>query len=194
GVFWITMRSGGVDVAHGEAHATLAVDLEHLHAHVVAFLELVRHALHALLADLRDMHQAVAARENRDERAEIHQANDLAFVDAADFDVRRDQLDAALGFAARGARDAGDLDRAIVLDVDRGAGLFGDLADDRATLADDVADLLRVDLERDDRRRPVGHLVARGGDDLVHLAEDVQAAFLRLRQRDLHDLGRDALD
>jgi hypothetical protein len=71
-----------------------------------------------------------------------------------------------------------DLDRAIVLDVDRGAGLFGDLADDRTTLADDVADLLRVDLERDDRRRPLRHLVARVGDDLVHLAEDVQAAFL----------------
>jgi hypothetical protein len=51
-----------------------------------------------------------------------------------------------LRLAARGAADRGDLDRAIVLDVDGGAGLFGDLADHRATLADDVADLLRIDL------------------------------------------------
>ena len=34
-------------------------------------------------------------------------------------------------------------------------------ADDRAALADDVADLLRVDLDRDDRRRPLRHLRAR---------------------------------
>ena len=31
-------------------------------------------------------------------------------------------------------------------------------------------------------------------EDLVHLAEDVQPALARLIQRDLHDLGRDALD
>ena len=31
-------------------------------------------------------------------------------------------------------------------------------------------------------------------DDLVHLAEDVQAALARLIQRDFHDLGRHALD
>src|SRR4029077_17078313 len=54
----ISVRGG--NVSHREAHATLAVDLEHLDAHVVAFLELVRHPLDALLADLRDVHQAVA--------------------------------------------------------------------------------------------------------------------------------------
>ena len=32
------------------------------------------------------------------------------------------------------------------------------------------------------------------GDDLVHLAEDVQAAFAGLRERGLHDLARDAVD
>ncbi len=96
--------------------------------------------------------------------------------------------------AAGGAVHRGDLDGAVVLDVDGGAGLLGDLADHRAALADDVADLLRVDLQRDDRRRPLGHLGARLADDLVHLAEDVQAAVARLVQRDLHDLRRDALD
>ncbi len=91
-----------VDVAHGQAHATLTVDFEHLHAHHIAFLQLVADALDALVGDLRDVHEAVAARQDRDERTEVHQARDLAFVDATDFDVRRDQLDATLGFAARG--------------------------------------------------------------------------------------------
>ena len=35
---------------------------------------------------------------------------------------------------------------------------------------------------------------ARLGEHLVHLAEDVQAAGLRLVERDLHDLARDAVD
>ena len=92
------------------------------------------------------------------------------------------------------AVDGRDLDRAVVLDVDRRAGLFGDRANDRAALADDVADLLGVDLDRDDRRRPVRHLLARRLEHLVHLAEDVQAPFARLRQRRGHDLARDAED
>src|SRR5262245_57171439 len=78
-----------------------------------------------------------------------------------------------------------DLHGAVVLDVDCRAGLFRDRADDRAALADDFADLLRVDLDRDDRGRPLRHLGARLGQHLVHLAEDVQAAGLRLLERDL---------
>ena len=93
-------RSGRVDVAHAQADAALPVDLEHLHAHDVAFLELVADALDALVGDLRDVHQAVLARQDRDERAEVHEARDLAFVDPADFDVGSDQLDAPLRFAA----------------------------------------------------------------------------------------------
>ena len=79
-----------------------AVDLEHLDAHDVAFLELVADPLDALVGDLRDVHQAVLARQDRDERAEVHEARDLALVDAADFDVGGDQLDARA--APRGRR------------------------------------------------------------------------------------------
>jgi hypothetical protein len=91
-----------VDAAHRQAHAALAIDFQHLHAHHVAFLELVADALDALLGDLRDVHQAIATRQDGDERAEIHQARDATFIDAADFDIGRDQLDAAL--APRGPR------------------------------------------------------------------------------------------
>ena len=45
-------------------------------------------------------------------------------------------------FAAFGV-DRRDRDRAVVLDVDRRAGLLGQRADHRAALADHVADLLR---------------------------------------------------
>lgn len=144
-----------VDIAHAEANAALPVDLEHLDPNDVAFAELVADVLDALLGNLRDMHETVAARQDRDESAEVHQPGDLAFVDLPDFDICRDQLDALLRRAAGRHIDRSDLDGTVVLDIDRGAGLLGDGADDCAALADDVANLLWVDLQRDDARRPV---------------------------------------
>src|SRR6185437_1802203 len=186
--------SGAVDVPHGQTDAALTVDFQHLHADDIAFFQLVTHALDALVGDLGDVHQAVAAREDRDEGAEVHQARHLALVDATDFHVRRNELDAPLRLAAGGTVDGSDLHRAIALDVDGGAGLLGDLADHRPALADHVADLLRIDLQGDDRGSPLRHALARLADDLVHLAENVQTPIACLLQRDLHDLGRDTLD
>src|SRR5438309_919878 len=92
-------RSAGLDVAHRQADASLAVDLEHLHANHIPFLELVADTLDALVGDLRDVHQAVAPGEDGHESAEIHQARDLAFVHLTHFDIRGDELDAPLRLA-----------------------------------------------------------------------------------------------
>src|SRR6202043_3349289 len=116
-------------------------DLENLHAHEIAFLELVAHALDAFVRDLRDVHQTVTAGKDRDESAEIHEARDLALVDAPDLNVGGNELDAPLRLAPGGAAHRGDLHRAVVLDVDGGARLLGDLPNHRPTLADDIADL-----------------------------------------------------
>src|SRR6185437_4460724 len=188
------LKSGRVDVSHRETDPALAVDLQHFHADDIAFLQLVAHALDALVGDLRDVHQAVAARQDGHEGTEVHQACHLALVDAADLDVGRDQLDAPLRLATGGAVHGGDLHRTVALDVDRRAGLLGDLADHRPALADHIADLLRIDLQGDDGRCPLRHALARLADDLVHLAENVQTPVAGLLQRDLHDLGRDTLD
>src|SRR5262249_49593434 len=153
--------------AHRQADAPLAIDLEDLHANHVALAQLVADALDALVGDLRDVHQAITPRQDGDEGAEVHQARHLALVDLPDLDVGGDQLDAPLRLASGGAGDGGDLDRAVALDVDGGAGLLGDLADHRAALTDDVANLLRIDLERDDRGRPLRHLLARLVDDAI---------------------------
>src|ERR1700677_332419 len=186
--------SGRVDIAHGEADAALAVDLEHFHAHDVPLLELVAHALHPLLGDLRDVHQTVPPGENGHERAEVHQPGDPALVHAPHFHVGGDQLDPALRLAAGRSLHGGDLHGAVILDVDGGSGLLGNLADHRAALADDVADLLRIDLQGNDGRRPFGHVFARLGENLVHLAEDMQPSGAGLIERHLHDLARNARD
>src|SRR2546430_11244293 len=112
----------------------------------------------SLVGNLRDVHQAVAAGQDGHESAEIHQARDLAFVHLTHLDIGGAYADLPLRLTPGGTRHRGDLDRAVALDVDGGAGLLRDLADDRAALADDVADLLPIDLDRVDRGRPLGHL------------------------------------
>ena len=87
-----------------------------------------------------------------------------------------------------------DLDRAVVLDVDLAAGLLDDLADHLAAGADHLADLLLRHVDDGDARRGRRHVVARAGDRLGHLAQDVHPPVARLRQRDAHDLGRDRGD
>ena len=83
---------------------------------------------------------------------------------------------------------------AFIGDVDLGAGLFGQRADDGAALADDVADFLRVDLEGDDARCVIGHFGTRCGNCFVHDFEHVQARIFGLLQRRFHDLAVDAFD
>src|SRR5471032_948044 len=151
-----------------KAHAALVVSLQHLHLHDLAFLQVIRNRVHALVGDLRDMQQAVLAGQQLHDRAEVEEAQHRAFVDPADFDFRRDRADALLGRLARFRGKAGDGDGAVVLDVDGGTGLAGERLDDAAALADHLADLVGVDLHLDDARCVVRHLDARPGDRLFH--------------------------
>ena len=48
---------------------------------------------------------------------------------------------------------------AVVIDVDLGTGFFGDAADRGTTFTNDVADLVRLDFQRNHLRRIVGHRV-----------------------------------
>src|SRR5699024_420122 len=116
------------------------------------------------------------------------------FVDLAGFDVARDVVDALDGQIGGVLVDGGDVDRAIILDVDAGAGLVGDAANRGTALADHVANLLDVDLHGEDARRPLRDLGTRLGNGLLHGFEDVQPAFARLGQRRFHDLAGNAAD
>lgn len=104
------------------------------------------------------MKEAVLARQELDDGAEVEQALDRAFVDLADFDLGRDDLDAAAGFFNAGRVRAGDGDRAVVFDVDRRAGFFGEGADGGAALAV-TSRILSIDLEGDHARGEVGEFL-----------------------------------
>ena len=96
----------GVDFLHAESYAALAIDFEHLDANFVAFAELVADFLDSLGRNLRNVHEAIASRQNGYERTKVHQLGNFALVDLADFDVCRDQLNATDSFFASEAVDA----------------------------------------------------------------------------------------
>src|SRR5690606_5682354 len=93
---------------HGQLDAALLVGLQHLHAHHLAFLEVVVHVLHALVGDLADVQQTVLAGQQVDQGAEVQDLGDRAFIDLAHFHFRSNLLDAALGLVGLGGVVGGD--------------------------------------------------------------------------------------
>ena len=135
------------------------------------------------------------AGKDLDERAEVHDANDLAEVGPAELRLRGELLDDRDGLLRGDLVGRGDVDAAVVVDFDLAAGALDDRADRLAALADDVADLLLVDLDRDDARR-VERDRRTGASAIVgvHRLEDLEPRLPRLLRALSHDLGRDPGD
>src|SRR5262249_11424299 len=121
----------------GELDAAGVVDEDHLHLDLVADLHVILDSLDILIRQLADMAQAVGLGRDLDERAEILDRDDHTVVDLADLYLRGHRFDNVArllgGFPVHGA----DIDRAVILDVDIGAGVFLDLLDVLAARADD---------------------------------------------------------
>ena len=131
----------------------------------------------------------------RDERTERRGLDDRADEALADLGHVRvgDRVDRRTRGLRRRTVGGADVDRAVVLDRDVGAGLLLDLVDHLALRPDDLADLVDRDLHRDDARCERAHLVGhvdRLGDDV----EDRQASLLGLGQRAAEHRGGDAVE
>ena len=111
-----------------------------------------------------------------------------------DFRLRGNLRDSIHGRLLRLAVVGVDFHRAVVFDVDLGTRLVDDAANRCATLADDVADLVRMDLQRGDGRCVLRQIRTRLADHLVHFAKDEHAAFVRLLKCCFHDLFGDPVD
>src|SRR5260221_4965528 len=183
-----------IDLFHAELDLAAIIEAEHLDLDLIAHLDDVGDLADALRRELADMDEAVLGAKEVHEGAEIDDLDDLAVVDHADLrlgDDASDPVDRRLG---GGFIDRGDLDRAVILDIDLGAGGLADLADHLAARADHFTDLVLRDGQRGDARRVRADALARPGQRLRHLAENVQTPVLGLAERDLHDLLGDRGD
>src|SRR5450759_4242134 len=176
-----------------EVDPALAVDLDHHNHDLVTDRNSVLDGRDVVVGQLADPDQAFFTGQDLDETAEAHDPGDLAQVKSADLDLASERLDPLDRLARAVARHCSDLNRAVILDADLGAGFLLDLADHGAALADDVADLLGVDLYRDDARREAAHLRTAGRNDSVHLVEDRHPGGVSLFQALADDGLADAL-
>src|SRR6202044_310355 len=183
-----------VDDAHRQLDLAAIVVAQDLDLDPVAFLDDVGRLVDPRLGELRNVDEAVLRSEEIDEGAELDRLDHRSVINLADLRLRGDRLDPVDRRLDLRAVARGDLHRAVVLDVDLGAGLFHDLADHLAAGADHFADLVGRNLDLLDARRVLAKFFAGMTDGFAHLAQDMQAAFTRLIERDLHDLFRDACD
>src|SRR5690348_11356660 len=152
------------DLDRDERQLAAVVDLADLHLDLVADLDHVVDVLDpgaaVQLADLGDVQQAVLAGQQRDERAErgrLHHGAEEPLAHLGDVRVG-DRIDRrARGLGGRAVGGA-DVDRAVVLDGDLGAGVLLDRVDHLTLGADHFADLVHWDLDGDDPRRVRAHL------------------------------------
>src|SRR5687767_11448798 len=170
--------------------AALAVDLDHADGDLVALVEDLLDRPDALAGrDVGDVQEPVGALGELDERAERGGLDDLRARElVADLDLLGHRADAVDKRVALGAGLRVDAHVAEVVDVDLRLVLLLQRTDRLAALADQQADLVRVDLHGRDARGELGELGARLADGVGHLAEDERATLLGLGERVAQDV------
>src|SRR5262249_9207316 len=131
-----------VDHLHGQPHLAALVKAEQLDFHFIAFLDDIGGLLHAPRRQLADMHQAILGAEEVHEGAEIPDLDHCAFIDVTYLRLRGNRLDPIDRSFDRFRFRRCYFDGAIVGDIDLGAGLLHDFADDLAARTDDLADFI----------------------------------------------------
>src|SRR5262249_1760196 len=153
--------------------AALAVDLDNPDRQLIT---LVEHLLHcrdpATGRDVGDVQEPVRSLRQLDEGAEGGRLDDLAGELVPDLDLLGHRADPVDQRVAELAARRVDEYLALVVDIDLGLELLLQRANRLAALADQQADLLRVDLDRRDPRRVLRQLDPWVLDDLLHAPED----------------------
>ncbi len=176
----------------GKTHPALFIHPQALHPNLVTKLNDVFGLLDAEIGQLADVHQAVFARQEFNERTKVLNRNDFAAIDLADFSLGAHADDGITGNLHALFRHRVDVDRAVILDVDLAARLFDKLLDVLATRADEGADLVGVNLDGFNTRSVLAQFLARLSQSLGHLAKDVHARHASALDSLGHDLVRNA--
>src|SRR5690554_4487359 len=193
----LATQSGDVvlgDFFDAELHATTRVHIQHLHVHVITFLEHIGDVLNAAIRDLRDVHQSILTGQQVDECAKINDPLDLTVIDPADFDLGRNlhnPVHRRIGGFLVGCVYA---HCTVVINIDGRTSLFGDGTDGCTTLTNYITDLLRINFHGDHLRRFLGQFGTRSRDHLVHFTQDMETGLMGFFQGYFHDFLGDTLD
>src|SRR6266852_1065841 len=177
-----------------QPHLAVVVDLDDLDQHLVALAEDILDGADARFGDLRNVEQALGIRDHLNERAELDDLLHLAEIDPVQLDLATDVLNDGERLLHRLVVGREDGHAPVVLHVDLGPRLLLDPPDDLAAGADDLADLLGADLDRDEPRSVGRQLRARFLDSLPHLGQHGETSVARLLERRAHDVDGDAGD
>src|SRR5438309_6711649 len=109
-----------VDLLHAELDLAAIVEAEDLDLDRVADVDDVGDLADALRRKLADVDEAVLGAEEVHEGTEVDDLDDLAVVDDAELRLGDDAADPVDRLLRRLGVDRGDLDRAVVVDVDLG--------------------------------------------------------------------------
>ena len=109
-----------IDDFHRQAYFAAFIKAQQLDPDLLAFLDHVGGLGDAFGGQLRDVHQAVLGAKEVHEGAEIGNLDDGSLIDHADFRLGDDRVDPLLGGLDFLARGRGDLDGAVIVDVDLG--------------------------------------------------------------------------
>jgi len=172
----VTLHGG----AARQVYTTLAVNFGDHNHDLVANGDLILDGVHTVVGKLADTYEAFLAWKDLDEAAEAHDAGDLTHVERTELNLFGDPVDRIKDALGALWVSRSDLHGAVVLHVDVDLEVILQLADDRATLTNDVADLLRIDLDRGDAWSEIRELWSSGADDRVHLVEDLEARSERV--------------
>src|SRR5690554_3499376 len=172
-----------------QADSALTVDIRDDDLDLIAKVEEILNVLDIIPRHIGDMQQAVGARSDLEEDAVALHAAHGAGIFGADLRLRRQALDDRDGLLHGLGVGRSDRHGAVVAHVDLHARLIDDRLDHLSARSDDEADLIRLHLQRRDARRVPIELGARRVEDLIHLTEDMEAAFARLLERLVKDRG-----
>src|SRR5262245_48935785 len=150
-----------IDHLHGKPHLAAIIEAQELDVDLLALLHDLAYGFGPTVCELGDVDEPILGAEEVHKGAEFHDLDDLALVDLAHLRFGGDTADARQGCLDGFALGRGNLDGAVILDIDLGAALGHDLADHGPARTDDFADLVDGNLDRLNARGVLAELAAR---------------------------------
>ena len=181
-------------VPSAEVYPAAVVDLRHLDHYLIAGLNDIFDPVDTVVCERGDVHEALLAGQDFDERAEIHDVLHDAAIYFTDLDLGGDVLNHLLRLFHHLHVIGVKAHFAGVVDVDLDLGLVGNLPYSLPAGTDKGADLVGLDLYDLDSRRVRRYLRPGLRDDLIHFVEDVYSSFQGAFERFLYDVKGYALD